>query len=195
MKSYTGDPMTAGFKKGQVAPDITLYTIDGEAKKVSELLLNKVPVLLVGGSYTCPMFRWNIPDVNEMVQFYKGRLQVYVVYQLEAHPTDVNSPYCNRIDLSMANITDDISYTQAKTFGQRKAMVDTLRKKMNVGAEILLDGPDNDYWNLFGHGPNNAYLIDTNMVVSGKNVTLDEKGENIWCDIDKLLHTNSGKCK
>lgn len=195
VKSYTGDIQLAGFRKGQKAPDIALYTLTGQATKISELLADKVPILLVGGSYTCPMFRGSTADVNELVSFYKDKLKIYVVYQVEAHPSDDNSPYAVYEDVPMPNIIDEINYMQPKTFGQRKAMADTLMKKMNITSGILLDGPTNDYWRLFGPAPNNAYLIDTNMVIAGKNAFLDDGGENIWCDIDNLLHVVSGKCQ
>jgi hypothetical protein len=195
IKSFTGDVDTTGLKKGDKAPDMILYTTDGMPMKVSELLADKVPILLVGGSYTCPFFRKHVPDVTMLKNFYKDKLKIYIVYTIEAHPDDVTGPLSDTIDLAMENVMFEMSYSQPKTFGQRKAMTDTLTHHMQVDAPILIDGPNNDFWKLYGPAPNVAYLIDTDMIVKGKNAWLNEAPENIWCDIDMLLNMSSGRCR
>lgn len=186
---------STGVKVGAKAPDITVYTREGLPIRISELLEDKVPILLMGGSYTCPRFREHSPDVDKIKQYYKERLNVYIVYTTEAHPIDATGPFSDTIDLAMRNIVEEVQGKQAKTFGQRKAMADTARAHGKLEATIFIDGPDNEFWKKYGPGANNAYLIDTNMVVRARNTWLNEDGANMWCDIDRLLNTTSGKCQ
>ncbi|MBS1585375.1 MAG: hypothetical protein JSS82_07485 [Bacteroidetes bacterium] len=195
VKGFTGDIDSSGFRKGREAVDITLYSKDGKPVTIKELLADKKPVLLVGGSYTCPFFRHHVPDLEQIAAVYKDKLNIYIVYQIEAHPTDVAGPLSDKIDLAMENVIQELEYKQPKTFGQRKAMTDTLVAKMGVKTTILIDGPNNDFWKLYGPAPNDAYLIDTNLVIRGKNVWLNEAPENIWCDVDRLLNMSSGRCR
>lgn len=73
------------------------------------------PVLLVGGNYTCPVYRRKIQDINDMCNFYGGQLQVYVVYGVEAHPVIDVSPYSGKVWTTSANQTEGVLFEQPKT--------------------------------------------------------------------------------
>lgn len=194
-KNYLGDLDSAGLMVGAKAPDITVYTEDGMPVRISELLKDKVPILLVGGSYSCPRFREHSPDVDEIKHFYKEKLNVYIVYITETHPTDAACPFSGDIEILKRNIVEEALTKQTKTFGERKAMADTTKAREKLEATMFIDGPDNEYWEKYGPAANNAYLIDTDMVVRARHTWLNEEGANMWCDIDRLLKTSSGNCK
>ncbi len=192
---YTGNYHTSGLETTEPAPDVTFYTQDDRAITLHELLGNHMPILLVSGSYTCPHFRKHSEDVNEIAQYYKGKLQVYVVYIVEAHPEDAICPYIDSNYFGLQNAMDDIRYPQAKRYRQRKAMAEIAKDSLDLQVPVLIDGPDNKWWKTYGPAPNSAYLVDTSGIIKGNNHQLNGQGENMWCYIDSYLGTNSGKCK
>ncbi|OJW81308.1 MAG: hypothetical protein BGO69_04385 [Bacteroidetes bacterium 46-16] len=192
--SFTGDYFSTGYKVGDTVPDITFYSRDNKAVCLSDLLKDTIPVLLVSGSYTCPNFRFRANDLNRMTEYYKGKINTYLIYTLEAHPNNAINPYMDSICVGPANERQGILYPQHATYGDRKAMVDTMKAKMAIRPTVLIDGPGNRWWKEFGPAPNIAYLIDTKRIVRAKNVSLNAMGDNMWCDIDHYLGTRSGKC-
>lgn len=191
---YLGNYLASGYHLDDTIPDFTFYDVNGNATSMHDLLLAKKPVLLVAGSYTCPEFRYKVPDINAMEQFYAGLLKIVVVYIVEAHPDNAICPYTGNLNITNYNIQDNVLYDQPGSYGARVAMVDTMNAHLNVLPQVLIDGPCNEWWTHFGPAPNNAYLIDTNGIVVGKNGWYNYNTENMWCSIDSLLGTNSGYC-
>ncbi|MCP4443125.1 MAG: T9SS type A sorting domain-containing protein [Aureispira sp.] len=187
---YTGDFDTVGHDKGDTIPDFTLYTPNGTAVNMQTALTTGKPVLLVNGSLTCPVFRGKIADINNIAATYNSNLQVYIVYTVEAHPTDP-SPYSGTIWVTGQNQNAGILYPQPTTYGERKALVDTLTSNYSITPEILIDGPCNNWWASFGPAPNNAYLIDTNGVVFEKHGWFHKAPDDMYCAIDSLLGLTS----
>jgi hypothetical protein len=67
--------------------------------------------------------------------------------------------------------------------------------KNKIVPKILLDDTGNEWWEHFGPASNNAYLLNSKGVVVAKNAWFnDPTTTNMWCNIDKLLGTHSGKC-
>jgi hypothetical protein len=191
---YQGSFYNSGYILGDTINDFTLYTIAGSAVNMATVLQAKTPVLLVAGSYTCPVFRQKVVDINAMTAFYGSQLKIYVIYTVEAHPSVNPSPYSGAIWLTSQNQSAGILFAQPATYGQRKAMVDTMNAHLTINAPVLVDGPCNEWWSHFGPAPNNAYLIDTNGVVRAKNGWYNRLPDNMWCSIDTLLGTSSGQC-
>ena len=190
---FQGNYSTSGYSVGDTIPDFTLYTLSGTAVNMATVLQSKKPVLLVAGSYTCPVYRGKIADLNAMASFYAGLLNIYIVYTVEAHPTDP-SPYSGTVWVTSQNQSSGILFAQPTTYGLRKAVADTMLNKMSITPQVLIDGPCNEWWSNFGPAPNNAYLIDTNGIVKAKQGWYNKLPDNMWCSIDSLLGTNSGNC-
>jgi hypothetical protein len=191
---YTGDMDTSGFMQGDTVPDFTLYKTNGDSVRLRDALMNGKPVLLVAGNYTCPKFREKITDLNDIATYYAGQLQVYVVYGVEAHPVTDPSPYSGVVWTTAENYAENVLYRQPTTYGERLEMIDSLLAHYTVVPEILVDGPCNNWWASYGPAPNNAYLIDTSGVVVAKQGWFNRAPDNMWCEIDSLLGTNSGNC-
>ena len=83
---------------------------------------------------------------------------------MEAHPT-TPSPYSGAIWTTNSNVQSSILHPQPTTYGERKALIDTLLSLGTVNPTILVDGPCNEFLSNFGPAPNNAYLIDTTGVI------------------------------
>ncbi len=191
---YQGNFNAAGYAAGDTVADFTLYTKDGNEITLSDLLLNGKPVLLVGGSYTCPVFRDKIADLNDMANYYAGQLQVYVVYTVEAHPVIDVSPYSGNVWTTSANQQEGVLFEQPKTYGERKVVLNALLSNYSIVPEILIDGPCNLWWSNYGPAPNNAYLINTDGIAITRHSWFHRTPENMWCAIDSLLSVNSGNC-
>lgn len=160
---------------------------------LSERLATGKPVLLIAGSLTCPVFMGKIPTINQVISTYGNQVEVYVVYTLEAHPTDT-SVYFGYVNIGTANQNAGILFPQPLTYGARKHMADTMSYWATLNAQVLLDGPCNPWWSTFGPAPNNAYLIDTNGQIFAKHGWFHKNSDNIFCDLDSLLNVNSGLC-
>lgn len=185
---YLGSFYTSGKQAGDTAADFTLYSINGDTFNLAATLATGKRVLLVNGSYTCPVFRGKISKIHSVMSTYSASIETVVIYTVEAHPTDT-SPYFGYPNPGSQNISAGILYSQPTTYGQRKAIVADLiaDNNYNIQAPIYLDDPCQSWWNYYGPAPNNSYLIDTNGMIFSKHGWFDKYPDNIICDIDSML--------
>ena len=198
-----GDPWIA-VNPGDTMADFTLYDISGNAVTLSSVLNTGKRVLMVAGSYTCPIFRNHMPDLNAVAAQFGNQIECFAVYEVEAHPTGSAQPSSGNLNPS------NPPYNQPNTYGERKSNLQDLLNGANgppagnyipvpVSVPIYIDGPCNEWWQYY-NGPNNAYLIDTNGVLFAYHNWFNNsnppngQSPNIWCDIDSLLGVNSGGC-
>jgi hypothetical protein len=189
---------------GDTMADFTLWDINGDSVTLSSVLTSGKRVLMVSGSYTCPIFRDHMTDLNAVAAQFSNEIECFVVYTAEAHPT--GSPMPNSGNVNPTNPP----YYQPTTYLERQMIVQDLLNGANgpptgsyipvpVNVPIYIDGPCNEWWQYY-NGPNNAYLVDTNGVLFAYhnwfNNSNPPNGQptNIWCDIDSLLGVNSGGC-
>ncbi len=190
---YTGGYLNSGFQAGDTVPGFTLYDINGDSLDLGVMLSGK-PALLVAGSYTCPVFRGKIPALNDMALQYGSMLHIVVIYTVEAHPVVDPSPYSGTVWVPSSNYSDSVLFEQAKTYGARRQVADSMLKRETINVPVLIDGPCNEWWTNFGPAPNNAYLVRTDGTVAAKHAWYHKAPDNMYCDIDSLLGTSSGKC-
>lgn len=190
---FTGNFDSSGYAIGDTIPDFTLYTLAGYPVNMQTVLGQGKPVLLIGGNWTCPVFRNKIATINNMATVYAGQLGIYIVYGIEAHPTTI-SPYSGAVWITNSNQQAGILHPQPTTYGERKALADSLLANYTVNVPVLIDGLCNEWVSNFGPAPNNAYLIDTTGVVYEKQAWFQKLPDDMYCEIDSLLGTNSGQC-
>jgi hypothetical protein len=198
-----GNPWTP-VNAGDTMADFTLWDINGNSVTLSNVLNSGKRALIVSGSYTCPIFRNHMTDLNAVSAQFGSQIECFVVYTVEAHPTGSPMPQSGNINPS------NPPYSQPTTYGERKAIVQDLLNGVNgppvgnyipvpVSVPIYIDGPCNEWWQYYD-APNNAYLIDTNGVLFAYHDWFHNSNPpngpstNIWCDIDSLLGVNSGLC-
>ena len=163
--SYLGDFDDNAYPVGQKVNDFTLYDKTGSAVNLKSKLLEGKPVFLMTGSYTCPVFRNKIAQLNELIATYGAEINFYVVYTVEAHPIIDNSGYADSIWTTAQNIADGILYEQPDTYGDRLSAVNDLTDAFTINCPILIDNNCNEFWTTYGEAPNRAYLIDQNGFV------------------------------
>ncbi len=191
---YLGGFDASGLQAGDTAYDFTLYDLNGDPFNLADALNSGTPVLLVAGSYTCPVFRGKIPEINQVVSTYGNQLKVAVIYTIEAHPNIDTSVYFGYVNPTTTNIQAGILYRQPNTYGERKFIAQELLDSMTINAPVYIDGPCNNWWSTYGPAPNNSYLIDTTGIVFSHHGWFDRFPRDIFCDIDSLLGTSSGLC-
>lgn len=185
--NYTGGYSASGLQVGDTAYDFTFYDTSGAAVNLGSALSNGMPVLLVAGSYTCPVFRGKIDEINQVVSQYGSQIKVIVIYELEAHPDIDVSPYFGVVNTGNANIQAGILYRQPTTYGERIDVCKDLLDSLPINADVVIDGPCNEFWATYGPAPNNAYLIDTTGIVFSKHAWFDKNPDDVFCDIDSIL--------
>ncbi len=191
---YLGSFYNSGFMIGDTVPDFKLYNLQGDSLILSDELSDGKPILLIAGSLTCPVFRNKVQTINQVVSTYGSAIKVFIIYTIEAHPTDT-SVYFGTINITNQNNTEGVLFASPTNYGERKILVDTMSNWVNVNAPIFIDGPCNPWWNNFGPAPNNSYLIDTNGVVVSKHGWFHKQPtDNIFCDIDNYLSVTSSSC-
>ncbi len=182
-ETYTGGFNNSGLQIGETATDFTLYELDGSPHNLMEDLQSGKPVLVIAGSYTCPVFRNRVPQINEVVATYGDEVIVYVVYVNEAHPWGDPGPYHGTM-VGYANYP----YAQHTTYGERKAVLEIMLDDLTIDATILIDGPCNEWQMVYGPAPQNATLIAPDGTVFAKHGWFNKAPFfDIFEDIDALL--------
>lgn len=191
---YTGSFYNSGIPEGQQAPDFTVFNSNGQPFNLASSLQLGKPVLLINGSLTCPVFRNKIAILNQIQAQYGNAITTAVVLTVEAHPTTI-SPYFGFVNITGQNQQEGILFPQPQTYGQRLQLLDTLLQRYSISVPVFVDLPCNSWWSTYGPAPNNAYLIRPNGEVFRKHGWFDRAPDQIFCDIDSLLGSNSGLCQ
>ncbi|WP_394750572.1 TlpA family protein disulfide reductase [Spongiimicrobium salis] len=164
-------------KKGILAPDFTIHSVEGDIFNLSEQLKKGRPILLVNGSYTCDLSRRSLPKIDALYQKYGSKIDIFIIYTMEAHPMNHPSPYSreNSIWIRSENLRDSIAAKKPETYGERKTLSRQWKEKFKIQPKILLDNPENDYWTLYGQAPNMVYLINSEGIIIERQINFHRK--------------------
>lgn len=169
---------------GTQVPDIDVYDLSGKAVRLSSLWADK-PVLLVTGSLTCPPSRRTLPDTRAILDEYKKRLNVAVLYVIDAHPKGDLSPYSGEEWVTKTNIEEGILIRQPRNQDERISRAVELQELLGLSAPIMVDDMDNIGWESIGNRPNSATLISKDGIVLEHQKWFDN--ENIRHVIERHL--------
>lgn len=183
---YNVDYEAVGFFEDEFVNDFTVYSPDGEEFTLSEELSSDKPVLLISGSYTCPVFRNKTSLINLVEATYGDQITIAVIYTVEAHPTDI-SPYFGYPNPGSANTNQGILYPQPTTYGERLDIIDDMYDNLTLNFPLYIDGPCNLWLETYGPAPNTSYLINPDGSVYSRHPWLDAYPDDIICDIEDLL--------
>lgn len=79
---------------GEAAPPFELRDTAGEQVTLAAALA-RGPVVLISGSFSCPLFRMKTPRFEELARRWEGKATVLFVYTAEAHPRAASSARLN----------------------------------------------------------------------------------------------------
>jgi hypothetical protein len=142
-------------------------------------------VLLVTGSLTCPPSRRTLPDTAAVLDEYKKRLNVAVLYVIDAHPKGDLSPYSGEEWVTKKNIEEGILIRQPRNQDERISRAVELQELLGLSAPIMVDNMDNIGWESIGNRPNSATLISKDGTVLEHQKWFDN--ENIRHVIERHL--------
>jgi hypothetical protein len=165
----------AGPGVGATAIDFVLKDIQGDEQSLSGLLAEK-PVLMVLGSYTCPVFRETCAATEALYSRYGDKVNFIVVYTIEAHPVGSASPYSDQespstysVDLQGSPVRQPSTYDERVLLGRKTAA------EAGISVPVLIDEMDNPVWCTYGAAPNAAYLIGSDGRVIAEQRWYDPK--------------------
>ncbi|MCB0729178.1 MAG: T9SS type A sorting domain-containing protein [Ignavibacteriae bacterium] len=189
---YTGSFNTTGYQAGDTVNDFTLFSYGGDTLNLRRELEKGKPVVLISCSYTCPVFRGKVPDINSLISQYSDSVSIFLIYTIEAHPYIDISPYFGFVNTSQQNISQGILYRLAQNYGDRRYVVNRMDSGMTINAPVFIDGPCDPWLRSFGPAPNNAYLITTQGIVYSKHPWFNKAPLNMSHDIDSLFGITGG---
>jgi hypothetical protein len=170
--------LTMGYLPGKEVPSLTLFSADNKPLNFNEESRKKQkPLLIITGSYTCDISRKNLPSVQSLAEKFGSKVEIVMVYTLDAHPYDSPSPYSptGEVALAMDNVRDNIKAAQPKTYGERVELAKEWISETDISVPLVIDNPQNEFWWAFGQRPNMCYLIDTSGKVVFRELWFNEK--------------------
>lgn len=172
---------------GEKAPDFTIRHLNGKTFNLYNELKKGKPILLINGSYTCDVSRGHMEEVSALSRKYKKDVKVYVIHTVEAHPSDMPSPYSisNEVWPSKHNIRDGIAANRPRTYLERRTLTEKWINFLQIKPKVLVDDPDNAFWKLYGQAPNMAFLIGPDDIISASQIFFDR--EQMEKNIELLL--------
>ena len=154
------EPKFGGPAAGEEAPNVTLRDTLGRELDLKSLWEEK-PMVLVTGSWSCPVYRNRAAGFERLFERYGGRAKFVVLYTVEAHPAGSASPYSHEEWVTDENRKEGLLLKQPATFEERAQMASRCRTALGLGMPFLVDGMDNAAWERYGNAPNACYLINS----------------------------------
>ncbi len=174
--------------EGELVHDFKLYTLEGDSVQLSGVLNDGKPVLLIGCSYTCYVYRGKVDIINDMQALYGDQINIFLVYTVEAHPVIDISPYFGYENVGAENYAEGILFRQPTTYGERKELVTEMLDAMSIDVPVLIDGPCNEFWAAYGTNPNPAWLIAPDGIVFDAQKWYNKEPDNMYASIDSILN-------
>jgi cytochrome oxidase Cu insertion factor (SCO1/SenC/PrrC family) len=155
---------------GEEAPEFTLETLSGEEFSLADH--RGEWVLLEFGSYTCPMYRRQVPGMARLAREYAEREDVTfaLVYGKEAHPHQG----------AFLEIDDPDIYEE------RRELASRLVAEVDVPFPVLVDEVPREVSAEYGGAPNMVYLVDPEGRIAYRALWTDAR------DLERVLREEVG---
>jgi thiol-disulfide isomerase/thioredoxin len=156
-------PLTAGEVIGEaygvIISEVEVSTPEGEQCFLADTWRGR-PVLLLTGSLSCPPSRRFNPAINELREEFGDRINMAVLYVIDAHPTGSPCPYTGTDWLTKDNKEEAILVRQPAKQNNRNKLAGKYREQLGLKVPVLVDNMENSAWKALGRSPNMAVLID-----------------------------------
>ncbi|KAF0548935.1 ubiquitin-domain-containing protein [Gigaspora margarita] len=140
------------------------------------------PLVLLGGSYTCPLFRYISHVLNDIYSKYKAQVDFYMIQIREAHASDV-WPIGNVVDVK-----------EHRTLTDRLSAAREMIKATKLEIPVLADTMDNTFLKLYSPWPFRFFVIVDGIL---KLVGMPKEARYDTTDLveclDTLLNGNKNK--
>ncbi|CAJ0646592.1 9546_t:CDS:2 [Entrophospora sp. SA101] len=147
------------LKEGMPAPDCPLVSLNTTTMNVEtissppkitqlhSLYKQGRPFVLLGGSHTCPLYRYISHVLNDIYEKYQGYADFYMIQIREAHASDV-WPIGNIVDVK-----------EHRTLEERLAAAREMVKATDLKIPVLADTMDNNFLKLYSPWPFRFFVI------------------------------------
>jgi ankyrin repeat protein len=176
-----------GPQVGDQIPALNLRNLKGEPQRLGDAWRGG-PALLVTSSFTCPKSRSRWPELKAIVDRYGDKLNVVIVYVIEAHPVGSICPYKGVEDVTPENERDGILRRQPAKLEQRLELAEEFKRYLRVNTPIYVDTVNNQAWKAFAASPNIGLLVDAKGIVAARETWFD--GPRMQAAIDKHLRAS-----
>lgn len=139
----------SGPRPGDSLPEFDLATIDGTRITKKEILAER-PLMLVFGSYTCPMTASSIPSLKRLHAEFGDRVSMVMLNVREAHPGEY--------------------YPQPETIEKKTAHARVLREHYDMPWTVAVDDVDGALHRAIDTKPNAAYVIDRDGTIAFRSI-------------------------
>lgn len=165
---FDGDLREEGrLKVGDLAPDFTLGTADGKSTVALSSFRADRPVVLVFGSYSCPILRRQLPGLKGIYEHYKHRAEFLFVYIEEAHAADASA--------LRENEHQGIFIPQHKTLEDRCQAASLCAAALEGKLPVLVDTMDNRLRKAYSGWPVRLYVIGEDGRIAYKGSPTPER--------------------
>lgn len=119
--------------------------------------------------------------LEELFQQYRDRMDFYVVYIQEAHPSDEW-----QMDI---NVEQDVVFEQPKTYEQREAVARACSLGLDVSIPMLIDEMDDGTNRAYGAVPDRLFLVDAegNVAFKGEPGPMGFRPDDLAAAIEQTL--------
>ena len=149
-----------GVPVGSQIADAEVFLPAGDALTLASLWAEQ-PALIVTGSLTCPPSRRMNPLTSRIAEQFAGRLNVAVLYVLDAHPSGDHCPYTGTDWVTISNKDEKILIRQPRDQAERNSRALEYQERLTLTQMLLVDNMDNTAWAALGKSPNAAILVKT----------------------------------
>jgi hypothetical protein len=156
-------PATKGPRVGDIAPGFELLDLEGNT--VSLASLRGKPVVIEFGSYTCPVFRRKVDEIDQLRRDFGDAVHWVLVYTREAHPVDGL--------VAPRNTREGIEIPQHTSYEKRLACAKACAKSLGLNLRVLVDGFEDKVTQAWAGYPNRGYVIDAQGRVVSRQVWID----------------------
>jgi thiol-disulfide isomerase/thioredoxin len=150
-----------GEAYGVIIAEVEVCTPEGEKCFLADTWRGR-PVLLLTGSLSCPPSRLYNPVINDLREEFGDRINMAVLYVIDAHPSGAPCPYTGTDWLTKDNQEEAVLVRQPAKQNNRNALAAKYREQLGLKVPVLVDNMDNTAWQALGRSPNMAVLIDKN---------------------------------
>lgn len=158
----------AGPKVGEQLADLSLLTLQGDTQRLGDAWKGG-PALLVTSSLTCPKSRSRWPELKTLADKYQDRVNVVILYVIEAHPVGSVCPYKGVEDITPENERDGLLRKQPKTLENRLELAQEFKRLLRIQMPIYVDNMRDEAWKAIGAAPNVALLVDQDGIVAARS--------------------------
>ena len=180
----------AGAQIGDSIPALTVFDLKGQKASLNEQWKTK-PTLIVTASVTCPIARGRQSGVDQLAEKLAGKINIVMLYTIEAHPKGDPSPYSDKEWTVSLNERQGIGYRQPTALERRIELAKDYIKRVNLKTPLLVDAMDNTAWKALGEGPNLGILITPEGKVALKQPWIDP--QSMTEQIQQFLQKSAGK--